>query len=326
MRARCRVGFTLIELLVVVAIIAVLIGLLLPAVQRVRDAANRSACQNNLHQVGVALLHFESVQGWLPPASVSVAGAVPGVPGESGYVPRSSYVPFILAYLEQAEAARGYNLNRPYYDPSNQPSANTQLKNYYCPAMPAPIRTDPYVGLPGYPTGGRYGGCTDYGALAGGIAGNDFLWHLQSAGRTDPYTWAQTPNLSVLSVNRVTRLIAITDGLSNTAMITEAGGRFWACHRAQCVALTQYLQGGAWASPDNNIGPIGAGDDGSEVTGGACTLNCNNVFNIYSGHRGGCNFLFADGSVHFISEKVPWLVLGRLMTRNNGEVIGAGDY
>jgi prepilin-type N-terminal cleavage/methylation domain-containing protein/prepilin-type processing-associated H-X9-DG protein len=325
-RERRRAGFTLIELLVVIAIIGVLIGLLLPAVQRVRDAANRSACQNNLHQIGLALLHFESMQGWLPPASVSVAGAVPGVPGEAGFTPRSSYVPFILAYLEQAEAARDYRINRPYYDPSNQPSANAQLKNFYCPAMPTPVRNDVYVGLPGYPNGGRYGGCTDYGALASGIAGDDFLWKLQSAGRTDPYAWTQIANLSVLSVNRITPLIAITDGLSNTAMITEAGGRFWACHRSECVQFTEYLPGGAWASPDNNIGPVGAADDGSEVQGGPCTLNCNNVFNIYSGHRGGCNFLFADGSVHFIGEQVPWLVLGRLMTKNNGEVVGSTDY
>jgi prepilin-type processing-associated H-X9-DG protein/prepilin-type N-terminal cleavage/methylation domain-containing protein len=317
---------TLIELLVVIAIIGVLIGLLLPAVQRVRDAANRATCQNNHKQIGIALLNFEAVHGWLPPASVSVAGVVPGVPGEAGFTPAASYVPFVLPYLEQAEAARGFNLNRPYYHPSNQPSANTQVKSFYCPAMPTPERYDPYVGLKGYPTGKDYGACTDYGALSGGITGDAFLWKLRVAGRTDPFAWSQVATLSVLSCNRVTRLIEITDGLSNTAMVTEAGGRFWNCHGTECVALTEYILGGAWASPYNTIGPVGAAEDGSELGGGPCTLNCNNVFNIYSGHRGGCNFLFADGSVHFISEQVPWLTLSRLMTKNNGEVVSAEDY
>lgn len=323
---RRRAAFTLIELLVVIAIVGVLVGLLLPAVQRVRDAANRSACQNNLHQVGLALLHFESVSGWLPPAGLTVAGAVPGVPGEPGYTPASGYVPWLLAYLEQAEAARGYNLNRPYYHPSNQPAANTQIKTLYCPAMPTPVRFDTYVGLPGYPNGGAYGAATDYGALAGGISGNAFLWNLRSAGRTDPYAWSEVSTLSVMCNNRVTPLAAITDGLSNTAMVTEAGGRSWACHRAKCVEFTEYIPGGAWASPSNNVSPLGAGDDGSEVVGGTCTLNCNNVYNIYSAHRGGCNFLFADGSVHFIGEQVPWLVLARFLTKNHGDVVSSQDY
>src|SRR5262245_28703213 len=99
LRHSTRLAFTLIELLVVIAIIGVLIGLLLPAVQKVREAANRSKCQNNMKQLGLAIHMFESTNNYLPPAAVSQGGSVPGIP--SGTNPYSGFVPFILPYIEQ---------------------------------------------------------------------------------------------------------------------------------------------------------------------------------------------------------------------------------
>src|SRR6516165_4976596 len=103
---RRRSGFTLIELLVVIAIIAVLIGLLLPAVQKVREAANRASCANNLKQLGVAMHNFHGAQGGFPPARWDL----PLYPGFSALgvaaPPRISWVPFILPYVEQDNLQR----------------------------------------------------------------------------------------------------------------------------------------------------------------------------------------------------------------------------
>src|SRR5262249_31809037 len=116
-------AFTLIELLVVIAIIAVLIGLLLPAVQKVREAANRTACTNNLKNGGLALHQFESAQGRFPP------GAVIGPFLPAGVTTRATHGcwPFLLPYLEQQALYNQYRWDLNWIDPVNQPVVTTQL-------------------------------------------------------------------------------------------------------------------------------------------------------------------------------------------------------
>src|SRR5947207_1365331 len=117
-------AFTLIELLVVIAIIAVLIGLLLPAVQKVREAANRMSCQNNLKQVGIALHAFASDRGVFPPGGVRIAYNVTATPEIKNLIgtphptlgANQGWVPFLLPYIEQGNLASGYQLNVPWYD------------------------------------------------------------------------------------------------------------------------------------------------------------------------------------------------------------------
>src|SRR4051794_13984101 len=124
-------GFTLVELLVVIAIIAVLIGLLLPAIQRVREAAWCTQCQNNLKQVGLALSGFEADRGVLPPGGVrlkptdtnlliNLTGPVHPTLGNN-----QGWVPFLLPYIEQGAIASGYQLNVPWYDNTAASSAGT---------------------------------------------------------------------------------------------------------------------------------------------------------------------------------------------------------
>src|SRR3954452_4432372 len=118
-RATPRGAFTLIELLVVIAIIAVLIGLLLPAIQKVREAANRAACANNLKQIGLACHNYHNVLGEFPPLRIN-----------SDY---ASWFVLIMPYLEQENISRTWNFNVFYRD---QPdiARTMQVKSYFCPA------------------------------------------------------------------------------------------------------------------------------------------------------------------------------------------------
>src|SRR5580698_4791563 len=126
-----RQAFTLIELLVVIAIIAILIGLLIPAVQAVRDSAQRTACANNLKQIGLAMMNYESANGGLPPRRM-------------GYVittnPKRGWGPAILPYIEQGNVAAIYNYSLNFYDPGNNAAIIFPVNTFWCPAAP-PYRT-----------------------------------------------------------------------------------------------------------------------------------------------------------------------------------------
>src|SRR4051794_19230948 len=134
---RTRRAFTLIELLVVIAIIAILIGLLVPAVQKVREAANRSACQNNLHQIGVAMHNFEGTYKGFPPAAVELAAGFPrlGVPPASPAL-KHGWAPFVLPYIEQEPLPNGYRLDRDWRHADNQAVVSVPVSVFQCPSAP----------------------------------------------------------------------------------------------------------------------------------------------------------------------------------------------
>jgi prepilin-type N-terminal cleavage/methylation domain-containing protein len=313
-------GFTLIELLVVIAIIAVLIGLLVPAVQKIREAAARASCQNNLKQIGLALHNYESIHHSFPPAAVTQALPSAGVTASTAY---SSWIAFVFPYVEQGTVAAQYDLNLQWYSAGNRTAALTQLQLLYCPSTAKPDRTDNYAGASGYPSGVPYGACADYGVVSTGIGGNTFLWTLSSTyHQTDPYPYNLCTQLPAMMVNQTTRVTAITDGLSQTLLIAESAGRTDTCKVGQCSSNT-YNSGGAWASPLNVISPDGSLFDGTIQAPGSCTMNCTNVNNFYSFHQGACNFLAGDGAVHFIRQEITWQVLARMLTKNLGDVV---DY
>lgn len=304
MLSRSRSGFTLIELLVVIAISALLMGLLLPAVQKVREAAARLQCQNNLKQMGLAALNYESANGGLPPRC-------------QVFDPYRGWGVYLLSYLEQDTIARSYRMDCNFYDPVNGALVTLPLKVFSCAAAP-PGRRDNLVDVNGNPTG-TVGAEGDY------FAPNsvDAFWWPQPQ-----QTWAADEDQAPAMAQNVNRpLTAITDGTSNTLLISELAGRpdYWILGVKQPTESERFpAWWGCWASYNSCIYKTWS-DDG-QTPGGFCTINCNNSWGIYSFHSGGANAVFVDGSVHFLRVGLDRDVFAALVTRAGGEVFDTSSY
>ena len=198
-----RRGLTLVELLVVIAVIAVLIGLLLPAVQKVREAAARMSCQNNLKQIALALHQFADDRGEFPPGLIGLGPAVLTVPNHGPW-------PHLLPYLEQQPLYARYRWDVNWSDPANAPVRTVQLRVLQCPsAKPDRLGTgalDPAVGL---------GACTDYAPTLEVSAQLAGLALIDPAGDYRGVMYRQ----------RGARFAEIADGTSTTTLVAEDAGR-----------------------------------------------------------------------------------------------------
>src|SRR5262249_54506189 len=282
LNARTRHGFTLIELLVVIAIIAILIGLLVPAVQKVREAAIRTQCTNNLKQLGLAFHNYHDTKRAFPPAFVNN-----GPYGQSGYSFTHGWGAFILPFIEQEALAKLYRWDLPLYEVGNQEVMTRQLSVFQCPSAPEPNR---YMEFGPFALFGTKGACGDYAATLG----------------VDPVLVQQglVPVVSDLKgvltpAPAFTRAQQITDGTSSTILLAEDAGRptLWQAGR---MGPQQELEGGAWNHFKGGIVLRGSLPDGTwPKVAGACAINCINDGEVYAFHPGGANTVFADGSVHF---------------------------
>jgi prepilin-type processing-associated H-X9-DG protein len=314
--------------LVVIAIIAILIGLLLPAVQKVRDAANRSQCQNNLKQIGLGLMNYESTYGAFPIGNCREAFA------SDANIPWSDWKANLLPFIEQQNIANLYNYKLDYNNPVNYPAIAMQIKIYNCPATPTQPRLDTTPDEGGAFNGGiEPRGVADYwGAesfevwvpAVGGCTGLFPAFANFITGTMEDYDPARIGVLTRYSCGP-TRFASITDGTSNTIAVVESAGRPTK-YGPRFVAMGLLGNGEAgWADPNGEFKLKGS----NPLTGAVkphgspannCTMQCYNGNEMYSFHTGGCNFLFADGSGHFISPSVSICVLAQLISRAGGEV------
>jgi len=302
--------------LVVIAIIAILIGLLLPAVQKVREAAARSQCQNNLKQVGLAVFNHESSLGTIP-TSVRPAGNTP--------LPRISWTIPTLAYIEQDNLRKNYDTTQTWGAATNLPVSSQPVKIFICPSSPTPTRLD------GDPQTNTWNivAITDYAASTG----------VASFATTVNGTGALLPG--IMEKNATVRLLQVSDGLSNTILVTESAGRpqIYRNGRPYGTAPTQKTNGGGWARPASDFELVTSSPDGTTYPG-SCAVGCTNGFDYpaynvapfrtegtsqpYSFHSGGVNTLQGDGSVKFIRSSITPATFAALVTRQGGEVI-SGD-
>jgi prepilin-type N-terminal cleavage/methylation domain-containing protein/prepilin-type processing-associated H-X9-DG protein len=313
-RTAPRRGFTLIELLVVIAIIAILIGLLLPAVQKVRAAANRMVCTNHLKQIGLAAQNYHVTYDRFPAATnlpIPVGAVTAG--GTNLWVE-------LFPYIEQDNLYKRWDDKDNSNNVAGGRSATTAqvIKLLICPsdALPETVVESRAAVAPSWSQG--FYGMSSYGGNAGTFSGpfnfsrDGIFWVVSSVGIAD-----------------------ITDGSSSTFLFGERFHRdpeFDVRQPIEVPRIPPLAQHGKWGvvatdgvMPNITLStpvPINyrvpPGGDKSTVLNRICAFG--------SGHPGGANFAFADGSVRFLRESTSLEVLQKLSTRAGGEVVSEADY
>lgn len=316
LRHRAARGFTLIELLVVIAIIAILIALLVPAVQKVREAAARTQCTNNLKQFGVALLNFESTYKALPPSHTTVK-------------PKMGWPVYVLPFIEQSNLAAQYNMALNWDATANLPAIMVNVPIFVCPSAPDPSGR---WSTPVTPSGVALTspmGAIDYGAINQVFPDFFLLNGIPMPGQVT----------SPLQPDQKTPILQITDGTSNTIMIGEDAGQPNNYVLGMLQGASTGINGVGTPTPDWGWGDAGFAYsiNGANPTNGAiiksgatsgnasCAINCNNNGELYSFHTGGVNLLFADGHVQYLAQTVAPAVVAALCTKAGGEVMNIPD-
>ena len=330
-------GFTLVELLVVITIIGILIALLLPAVQAARESARLLQCQNNLKQLGLACLNYESTQCTMPLLYASS--------NQLGWITE------ILPYFEQDSIYNRYDMTKPWFDAANAAVCSQRIPSLECSSNSLP---HVYTG-----TDSAFAGqspnamttftvaSTDYFAISGASSATT-----TKAPSTIPagyfYVYPSASTTTDLggmfgaqsSTPVCHRLAEVKDGLSNTVMIGEMSGRPWlylspgkqiaAANFPSYVSTSSVdtVNGyalnygwGAWVH--NNNFAMGTWSRDGTMQGGDSAVNCSNYRGMFSFHATGACAAFGDGSVHVLGREISPVVFFALVTAHAGEVVGS---
>ena len=354
-------GFTLIELLVVIAIIAVLIALLLPAVQSAREAARRMQCTNNLKQIALASLNYESGNGRFQPSNIQLEGKYPSVAWTNNW----SALAKVLPYAEGGSAYDAMNFTVKDSQPQNTTVCGLVIKAFTCPSDP---------NTQAFNDGGTVFGGTNYGP-------NDGDWYV--------FSWPDTPSSAITSgagspsrgafaVNQARAMAEFTDGTSNTVLFSEVKSfqprikcaslftsvastsassfpgptdatpaKYTGCGTPDDKFHSRWSNGGVYhagfttAWPPNHatttVVPAGttltfSGARSGTIDTDILSANENDggptfaAITSRSFHPGGVNSAFADGSVHFINSSINGFTWRSLGTIAGGEVVSADAY
>jgi prepilin-type N-terminal cleavage/methylation domain-containing protein/prepilin-type processing-associated H-X9-DG protein len=329
-------AFTLVELLVVIAIIGVLIGLLLPAVQKARDAAARTNCQSNLRQIALGLHNYHDTFHYFPqnhrPAAASTASV------------RERWFTHLLPFIGEQPLWSRYDETTNWDSATNLPVTSTPIAIAQCPAAPNSTRLDnnPSASSPfGWGTNNPpIVAVTDYAGVYGVHPAFSAATGITPA---NPYG-VITNNLGADPV--LVTLTDITDGQSTTFLVVESAGRPFlfqgGVQQSQDLAL-HGVNGGGWCRPASDIWIIGFADKAGTIPGGSYTVNAANGLDttgvyplttptgaplgtdgsgqIYGFHPGGANIALADASVRLLGSNVSDVIVAALATRANNDIV-----
>jgi len=355
-------GFTLIELLVVIAIIAVLVSLLLPAVQQAREAARRTQCKNNLKQIGLAIHNYHDNYKTFP-----IGRLLGGVNSDTGGNNGQMWTKSVLPMMDQATVYNLYNSNVTWFHPNNAAAIKSVIPALLCPSTPrasntitATLTFDDWDFTHGFFK-------ADTPTYTAGAMDYSIVWKTNNAfhnaaiaagyvqvnpGRREGM-WGDDGIEAVVGDNPAasrttsmkTTIADITDGTSNTLCVAEVAGRNELWQKGKLIPTTGNLVpandieaqhqarsgGGTWADTFNTIRWKGRPYDGSSASQGPCGINCSNATSsstsddsagLYSFHAGGVQILLADGSIRFLSENVSPAVCASLVSRATGDALG----
>jgi prepilin-type N-terminal cleavage/methylation domain-containing protein len=311
-----RKGFTLIELLVVIAIIAVLVGLLVPAVQKVREAANRMSCSNNLKQFGLAIHSYESTTGYICPSRLNRDGCM-------------TWCALLLPHIEQDTLFKSWTNRDDSYYLQSDAVRQAQVKTYLCPSRgrsPEKLSVNDNTGDKperGYPLAQAYPGALgDYACVTGDnkSASGESSDTPSTTGMMIAAAYKNVGNrMNVTGLwTHINRFSSVIDGLSNTIMIGEKHVPLGS-EGVSLLASGKYIGDGSIYNSDmlQNVGRA-AGIRNPLALSPTDSFGTLNIESFGSFHTGVVQFVFGDGSVRPLNTSIPSDVLGILADKADG--------